>query len=160
MSSDTSVAPVRSAGLPGQDAPVGREAWLAMADPTQIELALNHIVANACEAMPAPGRIVIATFAVPPGDRALQRPGDGAVGITVTDEGQGMSPEMAARALAPFVTSREAGRGAGLAIVHGLMKRQNGTVALDSRPGEGTGVRLIFPAAQAERMHHSSIRPD
>ncbi|TXM79586.1 two-component sensor histidine kinase, partial [Methylobacterium sp. WL122] len=47
----------------------------------------------------------------------------------------------------PFATSREAGRGAGLAIVHGLMKRQNGTIALDSRPGEGTQVRLVFPAA-------------
>ncbi|KQO66883.1 ATP-binding protein [Methylobacterium sp. Leaf89] len=118
-----------------------------LSNPTQIELALNHIVANACEAMPAPGRIVIATFAVPPGDRALQRPGDGAVGITVTDEGQGMSPEMAARALAPFVTSREAGRGAGLAIVHGLVKRQNGTVSIDSKPGEGATVRMVFPSA-------------
>ena len=58
-----------------------------------------------------------------------------------------MSPEMLARALAPFATSHEAGRGAGLAIVHGLMKRQNGTISLDSRPGEGTQVRLVFPAA-------------
>ncbi|MCJ2032775.1 ATP-binding protein [Methylobacterium sp. J-068] len=117
-----------------------------LANPTQVELALTHIVANACEAMPQPGRIVIATFAVPPGDRGLQRPGDGAVGILVTDEGQGMSPEMSARALAPFITSREAGRGTGLAIVHGLMKRQNGTVSIDSKLGEGSVVRLVFPA--------------
>ncbi|MDB5646091.1 ATP-binding protein [Methylobacterium sp.] len=117
-----------------------------LGNPTQVELALTHIVANACEAMPNPGRITIATFAVPAGDRGLQRPGDGAVGITVTDEGQGMSPEMAARALAPFITSREAGRGTGLAIVHGLMKRQNGTVSIDSKPDEGAVVRLVFPA--------------
>ena len=119
---------------------------LGLSNPRQVELALNHIVANACEAMPGEGRITIATFAVPVGDRALQRPGDGAVGITVTDTGQGMSPEMAARALAPFITSREAGRGTGLAIVHGLVKRQNGTVTLDSKPGEGTVVRMVFPA--------------
>ena len=117
-----------------------------LSNPTQVELALNHIVANACEAMPQAGRITIATFAVPPGDRGLQRPGDGAVGIAITDEGQGMSPEMAARALAPFITSHEAGRGTGLAIVHGLMKRQNGTVSIDSKPGEGAVVRLVFPA--------------
>ncbi|KQP22216.1 PAS domain-containing sensor histidine kinase [Methylobacterium sp. Leaf102] len=117
-----------------------------LSNPRQVELALNHIVANACEAMPGAGRITIATFAVPVGDRALQRPGDGAVGITVTDTGHGMSPEMAARALAPFITSREAGRGTGLAIVHGLVKRQNGTVNLESKPGEGTVVRLVFPA--------------
>ena len=117
-----------------------------LSNPRQVELALTLILANACEAMPGEGRITIATFAVPPGDRGLQRPADGAVGITVTDTGHGMSPEMAARALAPFVTSREAGRGTGLAIVHGLVKRQNGTVVLDSKSGEGTVVRLVFPA--------------
>ena len=128
----------------------------ALSNPTQVELALTHIVANACEAMLHPGRITLATFAVPAGDRGLQRPGDGAVGIVITDEGQGMSPEMAARALAPFITSREAGRGTGLAIVHGLMKRQNGTVSIDSKPGEGAVVRLVFPAAVAhtgDRAH-------
>ncbi|MEA1833235.1 ATP-binding protein [Methylobacterium durans] len=119
----------------------------ALSNPTQLELALAHIVANACEAMPRGGTITIATFPVPVGDRTIQRPADGAVGVAVSDTGTGMSPEMLARALAPFATSREAGRGAGLAIVHGLMKRQNGTVAIDSRQGEGTSVRLIFPAA-------------
>lgn len=118
----------------------------SMSNPTQVEFALTHILANACEAMPNAGTITIATFAVAPGDHGMQRPGDGAVGIAISDEGQGMTPEMAARALAPFATSREAGRGTGLAIVHGLMKRQNGTVAIDSKPGEGTTVRLIFPA--------------
>lgn len=119
----------------------------AVSNPLQVELALGHIVTNACEAMPDGGTIRIESFRIAPGDRSVQRPEDGAVGIRVTDTGVGMSPEMLARALAPFATSREAGRGAGLAIVHGLMKRQNGTIALDSRPGEGTQVRLVFPAA-------------
>ena len=119
----------------------------AIANPTQVELALRHLVANACEAMPERGTIALATFRIAPGERSMQHPGEGAVGLTVTDTGTGMSPEMLARALAPFATSHEAGRGAGLAIVHGLMKRQNGTISLDSRPGEGTQVRLVFPAA-------------
>lgn len=119
----------------------------AVSNPIQVELALGHIVANACEAMPDGGTIRLETFRIAPGDRSVQRPEDGAVGIRVVDTGSGMSPEMLTRALAPFATSREAGRGAGLAIVHGLMKRQNGTIALDSRPGEGTQVRLVFPAA-------------
>lgn len=119
----------------------------ALSNPTQIEFALSHVIANACEAMPMGGEIGIATFALSPSDRAMQRPSEGAVGIAVSDAGQGMTPEIQARALAPFATTREAGRGAGLAIVHGLMKRQNGTISLDSRPGEGTVVRLVFPAA-------------
>lgn len=118
-----------------------------LTNPTQVDLALAHILANACEAMPAGGSVEIASYPVPPSDPAIRRQGDGAVGISVRDTGHGMTPEMAARALAPFITTREAGRGAGLAIVHGLVKRQNGTVALDSKPGEGTTVRMIFPAA-------------
>ena len=125
----------------------------AIANPTQLDLALRHIVANACEAMPDGGSVTLATFRVPPGDRTLQQPNDGAVGLVVSDTGTGMSPEMLARALAPFATSREAGRGAGLAIVHGLMKRQNGTISLESRPNEGTQVRLVFPAAPRRTMH-------
>jgi PAS domain S-box-containing protein len=124
----------------------------AISNPTQIEFALRHLVANACEAMPSGGTLTLSTFRVDPGDRSMQ-PGEGSVGIVVADTGQGMSPEMLARALAPFQTSREAGRGAGLAIVHGLMKRQNGTITLDSRSGEGTQVRLAFPAAPERTLH-------
>jgi signal transduction histidine kinase len=125
----------------------------AVANPTQVELALRHLVANACEAMPEGGLVTLSTFRVPAGDRTLQQPNDGAVGLLISDTGTGMSPEMLARALAPFSTSREAGRGAGLAIVHGLMKRQNGTISLDSRQNEGTQVRLVFPAAPRRTMH-------
>lgn len=128
----------------------------AVSNPTQVELALGHIVTNAAEAMPDGGTITIETFRIAAGDRSVQRPEDGAVGIRVTDTGSGMSPEMLARALAPFATSREAGRGAGLAIVHGLMKRQNGTIALDSRPGAGTQVRLVFPAAPERTVSEGS----
>ncbi len=119
----------------------------ALCNPSQVELALGHILANACEAMAGEGTVTLRLFAIEPGDRTLQRPEAGAVALTVSDTGHGLSPEMQARALAPFATTREAGRGAGLAIVHGLMKRQNGTISLDSRPGEGATVRLVFPAA-------------
>ena len=125
----------------------------AITNPTQIEFALRHLVANACEAMPDGGTLTLSTYRIEPGDRSLQNPGAGAVGIVVGDTGQGMSPEMLARALAPFQTSREAGRGAGLAIVHGLMKRQNGTISLDSEPGAGTRVRLVLPAAPDRTLH-------
>lgn len=120
----------------------------ALCNPIQLELALGHILANACEAMAGRGRVRVTLFAIEPGDRSLQRPEAGAVGLTVSDSGHGLSPEMLSRALAPFATTRESGRGAGLAIVHGLMKRQNGTISIESRPGEGATVRLVFPAAR------------
>ena len=118
----------------------------AVSNPTQIELALRYLVANAAEAMPDGGTLSVATFALALSEHAIRYPGEASVGIRIRDTGTGMSQEMLARALAPFATSHEAGRGAGLAIVQGLMKRQNGTIALESRPGEGTEVRLVFPA--------------
>ncbi len=125
----------------------------AISNPTQIAFALRHLVANACEAMPAGGTLRLSTFRIEPGDRMMQHPTDGSVGIIVADTGHGMSPEMLTRALAPFQTSHDAGRGAGLAIVHGLMKRQNGTITLDSRHEAGTEVRLVFPAAPDRTLH-------
>lgn len=125
----------------------------AISNPTQIAFALRHLVVNACEAMQGGGTLTLSTFRIEPGDRMMQHPTDGSVGIVVADTGHGMSPEMLTRALAPFQTSREAGRGAGLAIVHGLMKRQNGTITLDSRPDAGTQVRLVFPAAPDRTLH-------
>lgn len=122
----------------------------ALCNPSQVELALAHILANSCEAMDGQGTIKVATYAVAPGDGTLQRPADGAAGIAISDHGHGMSPETMSRALAPFASTRESGRGVGLAIVHGLMKRQNSVIGLESRPGEGTTVRLTFPAAPSQ----------
>ncbi len=124
----------------------------ALCNPSQVELALGHILANACEAMAGEGTVSIRLVAIEPGDRTLQRPDAGAVALTVTDTGHGLSPEMQARALAPFATTREAGRGAGLAIVHGLMKRQNGTISIDSRPGEAP------PCASSSRRRDETER--
>lgn len=85
---------------------------------------------------------------------------DGAAGrhvaLTLADTGAGMPPEVLARALEPFFTTREPGRGTGLAILNALVKRQNGAVALRSSPGEGTVVRLTFPAAATPRSQRSA----
>ncbi len=59
--------------------------------------------------MPSGGTLTLSTFRIDPGDRSLQQPGLGSVGIAVGDTGLGMSPEMLTRALAPFQTSHEAG---------------------------------------------------
>jgi CheY-like chemotaxis protein len=65
-----------------------------------------------------------------------------------------MSPEVRARALDPFYTTKPQGKGTGLglSIVYGTMKAHGGSVELDSSPGQGTRVHLLFPSAlQAAR---------
>jgi nitrogen-specific signal transduction histidine kinase/CheY-like chemotaxis protein len=123
------------------------------ADRSQFEMALLNIALNAGEAMPRGGRLRIAIsriaaggeHAVPPGLAA----GDYAL-ITVSDTGEGMTPEIAARAFEPFFTTRSgAGRsGLGLSQVYGYAKQSGGRAEIDCSPG-GTTVRLLLPLRRA-----------
>lgn len=145
----------RALGLLGEgialDLDLAGDLWIACIDPVQIELILKILLRNAAEAMPAGGRVAVHTCNH--GGEGVAA--DGAAGrhvaLTLADTGDGMPPEVLARALEPFFTTREPGRGTGLAILNALVKRQNGAVALRSSPGEGTSVRITFPAAEVPR---------
>ena len=73
-------------------------------------------------------------------------PGD-YIAITMTDTGEGMSPDVLAKAFDPFFTTKEVGKGSGLGLpqVYGFAKQSAGHVTLASTPGQGTSVRLLLP---------------
>ena len=100
--------------------------------------ALMNLCVNAVDAMAQGGRLTIAS-------RNL---GDDQVEITVADTGTGMSEEVMARALDPFFTTKETGKGTGLGLplVYNTVKAHRGTLLLASQSGSGTQVRLRFPA--------------
>jgi signal transduction histidine kinase/ActR/RegA family two-component response regulator len=129
--------------------------WPAMTDPTQIELVILNLAINARDAMPLGGRLSIETRNAAADDP--QRPAELAPGdyvcITVADTGTGMSEEVLARAPEPFFTTKDAGKGSGLGLsmVYGVARQSGGAVAMTSRVGEGTTVRVYLPrAAEAE----------
>jgi signal transduction histidine kinase len=64
--------------------------------------------------------------------------------VTIGDTGKGMNEEQRRLAFRPFFTTKQGGLGVGLVLVKRIMERFGGTVALDSREGEGTRVRLSF----------------
>ena len=135
------------------DTPSGREAWLAMADPTQIELALVNLVLNARDAMQGSGTIRIATGNVtlgPPG-QPEEPPAGEYVAITIRDTGTGMAPEVRARAFEPFFTTKDVGQGSGLGLsqVLGFVQQSGGGLRVETAPGQGTAIHLYLPRAQA-----------
>ena len=81
------------------------------------------------------------------------RPGRRGAGLRgsaeVHDTGCGVNDEIRDRVFDPFFTTKFAGRGLGMAAVLGIMRAHRGAVTVDSRPGEGTTVRALFPAADA-----------
>jgi len=119
-----------------------------MADPTQLEVAVLNLAINARDAMPDGG---VLTFASAPvevrGDPELE---DGDyIELTISDTGSGMPPEVVDRAFEPFFTTKEVGKGTGLGLsmVYGMARQSGGTARIESTPGKGTAVHLLFRKA-------------
>ncbi len=115
-----------------------------LADLGQLRSALLNLAINARDAMPGGGALTIT---------AAPAPTPGLVAFAVADEGEGMPPEVAARAFEPFFTTKAAGKGTGLGLsqVYGFVTQSQGTIAIESAPGAGTVVRFTLPAAAAAR---------
>jgi signal transduction histidine kinase len=70
---------------------------------------------------------------------------NGRVVVNIRDRGVGIPPEDLSRVFDPYFTTRRTGTGIGLAISRNIIEGLGGTIAMSSRPGEGTEVRLELP---------------
>jgi len=106
-------------------------AWV---DGFQLKQAILNLVLNALQATPAGGHVVVRTA----GDKKR-------LVVTVSDDGEGLTPEAIEQAFTPFFTTREDGTGLGLSLVRRIVEQHGGSVDLESRPGAGTTVTLVIP---------------
>jgi PAS domain S-box-containing protein len=127
------------------------ERILAFADRAQLESSLLNLALNAQDAMPNGGHLTLSTSVASLDDEYQGQhpeiaPGEYAM-IAVTDDGVGMTAEIAARAFEPFYTTKEVGKGSGLGLsmVYGFAKQSNGHVSIYSEVGLGTTLRIYLP---------------
>lgn len=126
----------------------------AMVDRAQFEMALLNLAMNARDATEGRGTIRIETAlqALQPDEAGFHhmRAGD-YIRISFSDDGCGMSPELAETIFEPFVTSKAAGQGSGLGLsmVYQFVRQSNGTIWVESQPGEGTRFIILLPINDA-----------
>jgi signal transduction histidine kinase/ActR/RegA family two-component response regulator len=124
--------------------------WPALIDPGQIEMVILNLAVNARDAMPNGGTFSINTLN---GELGPDSPHELAPGqyviITVSDTGTGMDEATLARAMEPFFSTKEMGRGTGLGLsmMQGVVAQSGGAVRIHSVLGRGTEIEMWLPRA-------------
>ena len=125
------------------------------ADASQLQQVLFSFLSNAQEAVETnEGSIVVRTGVVQlsdgssfNGDLTQPLPAGSYVYLEVTDTGCGIEIEEVGKVFDPFYSTKFPGRGLGLAVAQGIAHSHGGALTLNSRPAEGTTVRIVLPCA-------------
>jgi signal transduction histidine kinase len=118
-------------------------------DAGRLRQVLINLVKNAAEAMPDGGEIRVGTdFA------------DGYALVSVSDDGPGISPEVASRMFEPFCTTKESGTGLGLAACASASSRTTRARSATSRPGRGTTFTIRLPGVSHPSSAHTAHSAD
>jgi two-component system, NtrC family, sensor histidine kinase HydH len=108
------------------------------ADPRRLKEALLNLVANAIEATPPGGEVVVDV-----------RPSGDEIEIVIRDTGRGMAQETLRRIGTPFFTTRDDGTGLGVVLARSVIAQHGGSLRYDSEPGRGTQVQVTLPRVAA-----------
>ena len=127
------------------------------ADAAQLEQVVLNLVLNARDAMPCGGKLTMRTQKMrierPRRSAPAWAPRGDVVQLTVSDNGEGMPPEVRERAFEPFFTTKGGeGTGLGLATAYAIVRQHRGSIHVDSKPDHGTTFRVYFPLAGLEEQ--------
>ncbi|MDT8341323.1 MAG: MASE1 domain-containing protein [Longimicrobiales bacterium] len=137
-------------------------------DVTRLRQIVLNLLTNAADALPdGRGRITVSTGLVSPSDivaqdvvtDAVPARGGALVHLTVEDDGVGMDPALRARVVEPFFSTKQAGRGLGLAVVQGIVRSHRGALEIRTVPGAGTRFRVSLPPTDRPVLPESTGAP-
>jgi PAS domain S-box-containing protein len=139
---------------------LAREPASIEADPGQVQQVIMNLITNASDALgEKPGTIAISTGYVTLDETSLsksrlaEKPLPGRfVFLEVSDTGCGMDDATLRRMFDPFFTTKFTGRGLGMSAVLGIVRGHRGAITVDSKPGNGTTIRVLFPACAVDRF--------
>jgi signal transduction histidine kinase len=123
--------------------------WPVEMDSRQIRQVLENLIRNGLEAMPEGGELDIAAECITIGGRNIHNLKQGSyVTVSIRDSGAGFRQEDLSKIFDPYfaATGGRKGAGLGLSICYSILKHHDGTIAVESEPGEGTAFRLFLPA--------------
>jgi PAS domain S-box-containing protein len=146
--------------LVGEDVQItttpGAQLWPVKLDMGQLEQVIVNLAVNARDAMPQGGRLYIETMNVPgePDKPASM------VRLIVRDTGCGMDETTKAQVFEPFFTTKKPGKGTGLglATVHGIITKSDGTIQVQSAPGQGSTFIIEFPRHEVQPPAEREVR--
>ena len=131
---------------------------LILAEPTQIHQIVMNLFTNASHAIgDQPGKIHIEVLDIFFDAESAKKYPDIKKGahimMTVSDTGKGMAPDVLEHIFDPFFTTKSKGKGTGLglSVVHGIIKKMNGSISATSSPGKGTTFYIIIPCTTRQK---------
>lgn len=131
---------------------IDNKSGAVLADPTQIHQVIMNLCTNAYQAMQERGGILEVSLERADMEKAeVGGSSPLAAGsylrLVVSDNGQGMEPEILERIFEPYFTTKDpgGGTGLGLAVVHGIVSRLGGAIVVHSKPGEGSRFQVYLP---------------
>ena len=138
---------------------LSRNLPMIQGDPGQIQQVVMNLITNAYEAMgETPGEVRVATevrectATFLAGSLMEEKPAPGPfVSVEVSDTGCGMDEDTRRRLFDPFFTTKFTGRGLGMSAVMGIVRGHRGVIFVESSPGLGTTVRVLFPLCPQEK---------
>jgi len=130
---------------------IADDLWPAEVDEGQLSQVINNLVLNADQAMPAGGVIEVACENACLAEDALPPLREGRyVVMSIKDHGVGIPPDVLPRIFDPYFTTKQGGKGLGLAAVYSIVRNHEGHISVTTQPERGTTFTVFLPCGDSE----------